>query len=101
MRASPDIKTSWIELLRESRAIEKGADEEDSTLGIVVWEARLFVELLGREQRRRVDDRGECREACENKDGKAEEAVLPALVGGMDHDVYRQGTKGTDLRSTW
>ena len=101
MRAPPNIKASWIELLREPRAIDKGADEDDSTLGVVVREARLFVELLEREQPRRVDDRGECREACENKDGKAEQAVLPALVGGMDHDVNRQGTKGNDLRSTW
>ena len=44
-----------------------------------------------------MDDGGECREACENKNGKAGQAVLPALVGGMDHNVYRQGTKGTDL----
>ena len=48
-----------------------------------------------------MDDWGECREAGEDEDGKAEQAVLPALVGGMDHDVYRQGTKGTDLISIW
>ena len=48
-----------------------------------------------------MDDGGECGEACKNEDGKAEQAVLPALVGGMDHDVYRQGTKGTDLIRIW
>ena len=101
MRAPPNIKASWIELFWESRAIDKGADEDDSTLSIVVWEARLFVQLLKREQPRGVDDWGECREACENKDRKAEQAVLPTLVGGMDHDVYRQGTKGTNLISIW
>lgn len=97
MRAPPDIKASWKELLREPRAINKGADEEDPSLGIVVREAGLFVELLEREQLRRVDDWGECREAGENEDGEAKQAVLPALVGGMDHDVYGKGTKGTDL----
>ena len=101
MRAPPNIKSSWIELLRESRAIDQGADEDHSPLNIVVREARLFVELLGREQPRRVDDWGECREACEDKDGQAEQAVLPTLVGGMEHDVNRQGTKGTDLIRIW
>ena len=49
MRASPDIEASWIELLREPRAVDQGADEDNPTLGIVVREARLFVELLERE----------------------------------------------------
>ena len=48
-----------------------------------------------------MDDWGECREACEDEDGEAEPAVLPALVGGMDHDVNRQGAKGTDLIRIW
>ena len=49
MRAAPNVKASGIELLREPRAIDQGADEGHSTLGIVVREAGLFVELLGRE----------------------------------------------------
>ena len=49
MRAPPDIEASWIELLGESGAVDQGADEDDSALGIVVWEAGLFVELLERE----------------------------------------------------
>ena len=49
MRAAPNVKASGIELLREPRAIDQGADEGHSTLDIVVREARLFVELLGRE----------------------------------------------------
>ena len=101
MRAPPDIKASGIELLRDSRAVNKGADEEDSSLCVVVWEAGLFVELLEREQFRGVDDGGECGEAGEDEDGEAKEAVLPALVGGMDHGVDGQGTKGTDLRRIW
>ena len=101
MRAPPDIKPSRINLLRDPRAVNKGADEEDSSLGVVVREAGLFVELLEREQLRGVDDGGECGEAGENEDGEAEEAVLSALVGGMDDGVYGQGAKGTDLRSTW
>ena len=101
MRAAPNVKTSRTKHLRESRAVDEGADEDESTLGVVVRKAGLFVELLEREQRRRVDDRGECRESCEDEDGKAEEAVLPALVGWMDHDVDRQSAKGADLISIW
>ena len=49
MRAPPDIKASWIELLRDPRDIDQGADEGDPTLSIVIREAGLFVELLERE----------------------------------------------------
>ena len=49
MRAPPNVKASWIELLRDPRDIDQGADEGDPTLSIVVREARLFVELLERE----------------------------------------------------
>ena len=49
MRAPPNIKLSWIELFWKSHAINKGAEENQSTLRIVIGETRLFVELLKRE----------------------------------------------------
>ena len=49
VRTAPDIKATWTKLFREPRAIHKGADEDQSTLGIVIGEASLLVEVLGRE----------------------------------------------------
>lgn len=72
MRVPPNIKFSWVESFWKSRAIDKGAEENDCTLSIVVGKTRLFVELLKREQPRCVDDWGKCREACQNKDRKPE-----------------------------
>ena len=46
MRTPPNIKLSWVGLFRKSRAIYKGAEENYSTLRVVVGETRLFVELL-------------------------------------------------------
>lgn len=89
MRAAPYIKVSRMKLLREPRAVDEGANKNQSTLGIVVGKAGLLVELLKQEQSRGVDDGNECREAGQDEDGKAEQAVLTALVGGMVHDVYR------------
>lgn len=50
MRAPPNIKSSWTELFWKSRAIDKSAEENDTTLRVVVGKTRLFVELLKREQ---------------------------------------------------
>ena len=97
MRAPPNIKVSRMQPFRESGAIYKGANQNQATLRIVIGKARLFIELLEREQSRRVDDGDECREARNDKDGKPEQAVLTTLVGGMVHDVDRQGAEGANL----
>ncbi len=88
MRATPNIELTRIESFRKSRAIYEGTEEDYPALRVVVGESRLLVELLEREQPRCVDDWSECGEACQNEDGKPEQAVLTALVGGMDDDVY-------------
>ena len=72
MRAPPDIKPSWIEPFREPRAIDQGAEENKSTLSIVVGKTGFFVELFKREQPRCVDDWGKCRETSQNEDRKPE-----------------------------
>ena len=89
MRAPPNIKSSRTEPFWKSRAIHKCAEKKDSTLRVVVGETRLFVELLEREQPRCVDDGSECREARQDEDGKTEQAVLTALVGGMNDNENR------------
>lgn len=50
MRAPRNMKSSWTELFWKSRAIDKGAEENDTTLRVVVGKTRLFVELLKGEQ---------------------------------------------------
>jgi len=46
VRASPDIKSTGAELLRESRSVDEGAGQDQAALNVVVWEAGLFVELF-------------------------------------------------------
>ena len=46
---APDIKASWIQLFREPRTVDEGADEDYSALRVVVGEAGLLVELRERE----------------------------------------------------
>lgn len=97
MGAAPDIELSRIEPFRKPRAIYEGAEEDDPALRVVVGQSGLLVELLEREQPRRVDDGGERGEARQDKDGEPEQAILTALVGGMDDDVDRQSPKGPNL----
>ena len=97
VRAAPDIEASRMELFRKARAVDERADEDQSALDIVVGQAGLLVELRVREEARCVNNGGECGKAGQDEDGEAEEAVLTALVGGVDDDVDGQGAEGADL----
>lgn len=47
--AAPDIEASRIELFREPRTADEGADEDYAAHDIVVGEAGLLIVLLERE----------------------------------------------------